>query len=69
MEYPRRSIAKALSWRGVAVLITAMVTWIVTDSVQFVVLIGGMDAVVKLVAYYLHERVWNRVGYGMLKEP
>ena len=69
MENPRRSIVKALSWRGVAVLVTAVVTWIITGSVHFVILIGGMDTVVKLVAYYLHERAWNRVDYGKLQEP
>ena len=47
-ESHRRSIVKALSWRVVALLITASVAWIITGSLGFGAIIGGIDTVIKL---------------------
>ena len=69
MESHRRSIAKTLSWRLVATVITAVVVWIVTESLQFAAVVGGVDTLLKLGAYYLHERLWNRVSLGRPREP
>lgn len=62
-----RSIVKAFSWRGIAVLITTVVTLIITGNVHFAIFIGGIDTIVKLVVYYLHERVWNKIDYGRVR--
>ena len=67
MESRKRSIIKALVWRVVAFLITALVAGIITDSLRFGAIIGGTDTVIKLVAYYAHERLWNRVSFGRKK--
>jgi uncharacterized membrane protein len=59
-----RTIAKSLSWRLVALLVTTAITWLVMHRLDLALTIGGLDATVKLVAYYVHERVWNRCGFG-----
>lgn len=69
MDGHRRSIVKALSWRVVAVTITATITWFVTGSVRYTVLIGGADTVTKLIAYYFHERTWNHIRFGIGEQP
>ena len=69
METHRRSIVKALSWRVVALFITASVAWIITGSLGYGAIIGGIDTVIKLVTYYLHERLWNRIAFGRVREP
>ena len=69
MESHRRSIVKALSWRVVALLITASVAWTITGSLRFGVIIGGIDTVIKLVVYYFHERLWNRISFGRIRDP
>jgi len=66
MERRRRSIIKTISWRIIALIITTTITWIVTGSVKFAALIGGIDTLVKLLAYYYHERWWNRIPFGRL---
>lgn len=65
----RRSIAKALSWRFFATLITSTVAWIVTDELRFAAAIGLGDTVVKLGAYYMHERLWEGIPFGRPKVP
>lgn len=63
-ESIRRSIGKALSWRIIAVLITATTVWVVTGEVAFAASIGVIDSLIKLLIYYLHERAWNRSSFG-----
>ena len=68
METARRSVAKALSWRFVATLITTTIVYVVTGKGEFAAGIGLADTGIKLFVYIGHERVWNRIRYGR-KEP
>ena len=65
----RRSIVKALTWRFIALVVTLLVSWFVTRSLSFGAVIAGIDTVIKLGAYYFHERLWNRLSFGRVKEP
>lgn len=69
MESHFRTIAKTLSWRFVATLITFSVAWLVTGKLTFAVEIGVADTLIKLGTYYFHERLWIRVKFGRLKKP
>ena len=53
-----RSMAKALSWRVVATLTTAIIAYFVTGEITTAVVIGGIEFVLKFLIYYLHERLW-----------
>jgi len=64
-----RTITKALSWRFVATLVTFTVAWLVTGKLTFAVEIGVADTLIKLGAYYFHERLWIRVKFGKLRRP
>jgi len=64
-----RTITKALSWRFVATLVTFTVVWLVTRKLTFAVEIGVADTLIKLGAYYFHERLWIRVKFGKLRRP
>jgi len=64
-----RTITKTLSWRFVATLITFSVAWLVTGKLTFAVEIGVADTLIKLGAYYFHERLWIRVKFGKLRKP
>jgi uncharacterized membrane protein len=68
-ETRRRSIVKALSWRILAGFITAAVALTMTGELKFAAEIGLIDTLVKLVIYFGHERVWNRIGYGRVVAP
>ena len=63
-ESHRRSLAKALSWRVTALIVTMAVAWVVTGDAKFAAAIGAADAAVKIGLYYLHERAWNRSNFG-----
>jgi len=56
-----RSVGKALSWRIVATLTTALIIYFVTGDVNTAILIGSVEFVLKFVIYYLHERFWQMI--------
>ena len=68
-ESNRRSIVKSLSWRFFAAVITAGVVYAMTGKLRFAAEIGLIDTVVKLLIYFLHERVWNKINYGRIITP
>lgn len=69
MERHIRSIFKAISWRFLATVITFLTAWFLTGTVEVAAKIGLMDTVIKLAAFYSHERVWNRLNFGKIQPP
>jgi adenylylsulfate kinase len=63
-EATTRSIAKTVSYRLSATIVTAIVVRVITGSTSLALFAGGLDAVGKMVFYFLHERLWDRIGAG-----
>ncbi len=68
MESHSRSIAKTLSWRLWATIITTAVVYFSTHEFKFAMEIGLLDTTIKLGAYFFHERLWNKVNFGRVVE-
>ncbi len=65
-----RSFAKMISWRIFATITTMVLVYIFVGKVEIAIAVGGMEVFVKMVLYYAHERVWNKVRFGRhQKEP
>lgn len=60
-----RSVAKTISWRVVASLTTAVIVLLLTGQFKIAFAVVGVEAVAKFVVFYLHERAWAKVGWGM----
>ena len=60
-----RSLAKTFSWRMFASLDTFAIGWIVTGNITFGASIASLEVLTKLVLYYLHERAWARIAWGV----
>lgn len=65
MEAHKRSIAKAVTWRIIATLVTFTVAYLFTKEVVLATGIGLADGTIKIFAYYSHERLWTGIGYGL----
>ncbi|GAA3596741.1 DUF2061 domain-containing protein [Flavivirga amylovorans] len=63
-EKPIRSIAKALSWRVIGTLDTLIVSYILTQEITVASLIASVDFLTKMVLYFFHERLWNKIKWG-----
>ena len=68
-ETRRRSLAKSISWRILAAFITAGVALAMTHQLDFAAKIGLIDTSVKLLIYFVHERLWNKVKFGRVPAP
>ena len=64
MEHRYRSIVKAISWRATGTMDTFIVSYIVTGKVGVALSIGGIEVFTKMILYYFHERIWNRLNFG-----
>ena len=64
-DRPARSFAKALSWRLTGSLDTILLSWLFTQQLTIAIAIGTTEIVTKIVLYYLHERLWSRVNFGL----
>lgn len=69
VETRRRSLVKALSWRVFATLITMVVAFLMTGELAFAAKIGLFDTSAKLIVYFAHERVWQRIRFGKIDSP
>lgn len=63
-ETNRRSIAKAVSWRITGTIDTFIISWLITGELLLASGIAVTEVVTKVVLYWVHERVWNRVKWG-----
>lgn len=63
-DHHKRSLAKAISYRISATLLTSLIAFVVTGKPLLALWIGSIDGVVKIVFYYIHERIWNRMTWG-----
>jgi uncharacterized membrane protein len=69
METHLRSIAKAVSWRIGGTVVTFIVALVISGNVDLAVKVGLLDTLVKIGAFYFHERIWHRIGFGKIKLP
>jgi uncharacterized membrane protein len=68
-EKPYRSVVKAISWRTVGTLDTIIVSYFITGNLIMAASIGSIEVITKMVLYYFHERAWNKLSFGRVKEP
>lgn len=62
MSARRIHLAKTLTWRILATFTTFVIAWGVTGDLDVGLIVGGTEAVVKMVLYYGHERAWYRIS-------
>ena len=68
-EKPYRSVVKAISWRTVGTIDTIIVSYFITGNLVMAASIGSIEVVTKMALYYFHERAWNKISFGRVKEP
>ena len=69
METSSRSLAKAISYRFFGSLSTGALVYFFTGSAKVSVGAAILDSLIKIVLFFLHERVWQRISYGRSKAP
>lgn len=63
-ERPLRSVIKSVSWRIVGTIDTILISWLITGTLHLALSIGFIELITKMVLYFFHERIWNRINWG-----
>ncbi len=66
-EKSYRSVVKSISWRTIGTLDTIIISLIITGKPEMAISIGGVEVFTKMILYYFHERTWNKINFGRLK--
>ena len=64
----KRSLIKAASWRAIASFTGAAIVVVLTGEMEHGGAFLAADASLKMVFYYLHERGWEAVTWGVLAD-
>lgn len=68
-EAHSRSLVKAVSWRVLGSIDTFLLSWLFTGSPKAAGAIATTEVLTKMVLYYLHERAWASVKWGVRTQP
>ena len=69
VETQTRSIAKAISYRILGSATTGLIVFVLTGKGSLSVGASILDVILKIGAYFVHERIWNHISYGRPKAP
>ena len=65
----KRHLAKAVTWRIIASIVTALIAWVFGLPPKAVGMVFVADLIIKFVLYYGHERLWyNYIKFGVKKD-
>jgi cytidyltransferase-like protein len=65
MVSKKRHFAKALTWRFLGTTDTIVLASLLTGSFSLGATIGILETLTKTILYYLHERAWYRLDFGL----
>ncbi|MFY9141754.1 adenylyl-sulfate kinase [Sulfuricurvum sp.] len=69
-ETNTRSIAKGFSWRFFATSVTVIIVYLFFGRLDLAIAAGVIETISKVLLYYAHERIWQRILWGKKKiEP
>ena len=63
----QRHLIKTVTWRVIGTLDTVLLSWFFTGSPATGLKIGAAEVITKMVLYYLHERLWYKINFGLDK--
>jgi uncharacterized membrane protein len=61
----KRSIVKAISYRCTGTLFTILVSLLVSGQIKVALSIGLIELFTKTGIFYLHERAWTKIRFGL----
>lgn len=67
VEKSYRSLIKSISWRITGTIDTFVISFLITGQIKFALSISGVEVITKIILYYLHERLWNKINIGRIK--
>ncbi|MBT8172126.1 DUF2061 domain-containing protein [Candidatus Bathyarchaeota archaeon] len=64
-ETRTRSVVKSLVWRLICIVVSIITSYLLTNKWEVALAIGTIYNIITMVLYYLHERFWNKLKWGI----
>jgi adenylylsulfate kinase len=64
-ESKTRTILKTVTWRVLATCTTILLVYLFTKRLTLSLGIGAMEVTIKMLIYFLHERLWLKIKLGV----
>ncbi len=61
----KRHLIKTITWRILGTLDTMLLAWIISGDALMGLKIGFAEVLTKMILYFLHEKVWYRINFGL----
>ena len=63
----QRHLLKTVTWRIVGTLDTMFLAWIISGNPMVGLKVGFAEVITKMLLYYLHERTWYKINFGLVE--
>ena len=63
-EQHKRSIVKAIIYRGGSIILLGLLSYIATRSIEAMSFITILYQIFSVIGYYLYERGWGKIQWG-----
>ena len=63
----QRHLLKTITWRVLGTATTVLLAYVIWGDGILSVQIGGAETITKSLLYYVHERLWYRINFGLDK--
>ena len=67
IDLKKRTIAKTISWKLIGIFVLIVAAWSLTGNLIVVSAFALGYHLIQSVLYLIHERLWNKVGWGKSK--
>ena len=64
MESKARTLAKAMTWQVIGLIVMTALAWWQTGSMGGAMTLALSANLCSIVTYVMHERIWSRVRWG-----
>ena len=64
-ESKTRTILKTVTWRILATCTTMLLVYLFTKRLTLSLGIGAVEVTIKMLIYFLHERLWLKIKIGV----
>ena len=64
----KRHVMKTITWRFIGTIDTILIGWFVSGDPLIGLSIGSIEVITKMVLYFIHERLWYKINFGVRKK-
>jgi uncharacterized membrane protein len=68
LETKKRGLFKSISWKLFGTLNVFVIVYLVTESSKLAITISLIEIVTKTILFLAHEKVWDGIEYGKIKD-